>query len=68
MEELSILEQENPDLIEYSTLKKRWTHISKDPNKVSKDGGVSNSYWGGLNHMPPENVGAVVTDKILKYD
>lgn len=67
MEEISILEVENPDLIELSAVKKRWTHVSKDPSKVSKDT-VSNSYWGSLNHMPLENVGSLVTDKILKFD
>lgn len=64
LEEISILEIENPDAVEHAQMKRRWTFISKDPSKTIKN----NSYWSSLNHMPPEGVGQVVTDKILKFD
>ena len=68
LNELSILEAENPDLVEQSQMKRRWTFVSKDPSKGLKDKHLTSSYWGTLNHMPVGQVKQVVTDKILKFD
>ena len=54
LEEISVLETENPDTVEQAVLKRRWTYVTKDPSKAVKDSQVSNSYWGSLNHIPPE--------------
>jgi hypothetical protein len=37
LEEISILEAENPDAVEQAILKRRWTHVSKDPSKAERD-------------------------------
>ena len=50
-------------------MKRKWSNVSKDPNKGLKDQFMNrNDYWQMLNHLPPKGVGRIVTDRILDYD
>ena len=50
-------------------MKRRWTHISKDPSKAMNNPNLSKSeMWNLINHLPKDKVKSIVTEKILKLD
>lgn len=63
------LESTDPQLFEELSLKKKWTNVSKNPDKAIKDQDLNKaSYWYMINHLPEKGVKSIVNDKILQYD
>jgi len=68
-QQMGIVEDQDPTLFEELSLKRKWSHVSKDPSKGLKDEGMNqNSYWSMLNHLPAKGVERIVTERILNYD
>ena len=66
---MGIVEDQDPTLFEELSLKRKWSHVSKDPSKGLKDEVMNqNSYWSQLNHLPAKGVERIVTERILNYD
>ena len=44
------MKEEDPDLFEELSLKKKWSSIAKDPSKYLKE--PINGTWNIINHLP----------------
>jgi hypothetical protein len=49
-------------------LKKKWTYVSKNPEKAIKDQQINNKLWTLINNLPKSMVDSIVTPKVLQMD
>ena len=49
-------------------LKKKWTHVKRNPERAMKNIPLGNQYWQLMNDLPKHRVNHLVTPYILKLD
>jgi hypothetical protein len=69
-EQARIIQETEPSAFEEMSYKKRWSSVCKDPQRGMKmdQASLTLAPWPIMNHMTPEQVQTIVTNKILKMD
>ena len=60
--------QEDPQVFEELSAKKKWTYVTKNPERAMKEQNTNHQYWNLLNNLPTKKVDEIVTKSILEMD